>query len=74
MQNETYQVELTMIDELTGNTVTRMICKTNAMTNGAVCWELRDEASQRIALENWIRERGNRQHETILSLASWKFC
>lgn len=74
MKTETYQVELTMTDELTGETVVRMIDKTNAMTSGAVCWELGDEASQRTALEGWIQERGNRQHETLLSLVSWKFC
>ena len=74
MTNTTYQVELTMIDELTGETVTRMIDKTNAMKSGSFTWEIGDEASQRESLERWIAERGNKQHETILKLVSWRFC
>ena len=69
-----FNVELTMTDDLSGETVVRTIDKGNAMTSGAVCWELRDEASQRKALEEWIQDRGNKQHETLLSLVSWKFC
>ena len=74
MKTETCNVELTMTDELTGDTLTRRIDKTNAMTSGDFCWELRDKESQRKALENWIQERGNQQHETLLSLLSWRFC
>ena len=68
-----FNVELTMTDDLNSKTVVRTIDKTNAMTSGSVCWELRDEASQREALEEWIQDRGNEQHETLLSLTSWKF-
>lgn len=67
MQN----VHLTMTDELTGKTVERTIDISNAMSNGSVCWELRGEAEQRANLERWIDERGNEQHDTILSLDSW---
>lgn len=66
-------VTLTMIDELTAETVTRTIDKTNAMSSGDVCWELRGESEQRKNLERWISERGNDQHDTILSLKSWNF-
>ena len=67
MQN----VTLTMLDELTGATVERTIDITNAMKSGTFAWELGDEASQRQGLECWIRERGNSQHETWLTLNSW---
>ena len=66
-------VELKMEDELTGEIVSRTIDKTNAMKSGSSCWEMGDEASQRKALERWIAERGNKQHESILNLISWKF-
>jgi hypothetical protein len=75
MSNETitYNVEVTMNDELSGEIVTRTIDKTNAMKSGSSCWELGNEASQRNRLENWIQERANQQHETLLTLISWKF-
>ena len=69
----TNQVSLTMKDELTGQIVSRTIDKTNAMKSGASCWEMGNEASQRKRLENWIAERGNKQHETLLQLVSWSF-
>jgi hypothetical protein len=71
---ETYNVELTMTDELTSETIIRRIDKSNAMRSGSECWELGGEESQRASLERWIDERGNEQHETILTLVSWKFC
>lgn len=66
-------VTLNMIDLNTGKEVERKIDITNAMNNGIDCWELGDEASQRANLENWIVERGNEQHATVLILVSWKF-
>lgn len=66
-------VTLQMIDELTGQTVSRTIDITNAMSNGQYCWELRGENEQRKNLNNWILQRGNEQHATILSLVSWSF-
>ena len=66
-------VTVTMIDELTGKEVVRTIDATNAYSNGSECWELRGENEQRTNLENWINERANEQHNTILSLISWNF-
>jgi hypothetical protein len=66
-------VTLQMIDELTGETVSRTIDATNAYSNGEYCWELRGENEQRKNLNDWILERGNQQHETILTLVSWSF-
>jgi hypothetical protein len=66
-------VTLKMIDELTGENVSRTIDATNAFTSGSVCWELRGEQDQRKNLNRWILERGNSQHNTILSLISWSF-
>jgi hypothetical protein len=66
-------VTLKMEDMYTGETITRTIHATNAYTNGSVCWEKRDEKSQRTQLERWIKERGNEQHNTQLALISWEF-
>ncbi len=68
-----YDVAVTMLDEITGETVVRNIDKTNAFSNGAECWELGTVEQQKAGLERWIKERGNRQHETILKLVSWTF-
>ena len=38
------------------------------MDCGAIGWELKGIESQRINLENWISDRANDQHETILEL------
>ena len=70
---EAVNVNLVMRDFYTGQEVTRSIDKINAYTNGSTCWELRDAASQRKALEAWIEDRGNEQHDTILELVSWSF-
>ena len=67
------KVTLQMRDEMTGENVTRTIDATNAYSNGSECWELRGENEQRANLENWIDERANEQHNTILSLISWSF-
>lgn len=66
-------VTLQMIDELTGETVSRTIDATNAYSNGEYCWELKSENEQRKNLNDWILDRGNQQHETILTLVSWSF-
>lgn len=66
-------VILTMEDMFTGETITRTICATAAYTSGSFTWEKRDEKSQRIQLERWIKERGNEQHDTELALISWEF-
>ena len=66
-------VTLIMKDELTGAQVERTISATNAMTSGYPCYELKSKSHQRKALESWINERGNDQHETILTLQSWSF-
>ena len=68
-----YDVTLVMTDELSGEIVERTIDKTNAFSNGSVCWELRGTSEQRTNLERWINERGNDQHNTILTLVSWSF-
>ena len=69
----THNVLLKMTDEFTGQKVERIIDKTNAMNTGDYCWELGTESQQRNCLENWIKERGNKQHETSLILDSWVF-
>ena len=69
-----YNVTLVMEDELTGEMVERTIHKLNAYSSGSECWELRGENEQRANLEQWITDRGNEQHDTILKLISWSFC
>ncbi len=66
-------VTLIMKDLLNEKEVERTIDALNAYSNGSVCWELRGEDEQRKNLKNWIDERGNDQHDTILELISWKF-
>lgn len=67
-------VTLKMTDIINNSQVTRTICATNAMTSSYPCYELGSEEEQRVALQDWINERGNAQHETILQLDSWTFC
>jgi hypothetical protein len=64
-------VTLKLNDLLNCETVERTIDIINVMKNGSVCWELGNEQEQRTSLERWITERGNNQHDTILSLESW---
>ena len=66
-------VTLKMTDLLTNEKVERTICATNAYVSGADCYELGNKESQESRLNNWISERGNSQHETILELNNWKF-
>ena len=66
-------VTLKMNDLLNGGQVERTIDASNAYSNGSVAWELRCVSEQRKKLENWILERGNEQHDTILELVSWIF-
>ena len=66
-------VTITMIDEFTGETVIRTIDATNAYKSGTYCYELGNNESQKKQLNNWIIERANKQHNTILNLISWKF-
>ena len=64
-------VTLIMLDELTNQIVNRTIDITNAMCNIHPCWTLRTKEDQRRNLERWIDERGNAQHDTLLTLQSW---
>jgi len=64
-------VTLNMQDLYTGESISRTIDGSNAMTSGSECWELRGENSQRDSLERWISERGNEQHNTTLELIDW---
>ena len=64
---------ITLKDELTNETIHRNISATNAMNSGSVCYELGTDTDQKNNIERWISERGNNQHETILSLVSWEF-
>ena len=65
-------VTLTMTDEETGKSITRTIDATNAMKSGSYGFELGDEESQRINLQRWCDTRGQKQHETFLTVKSWK--
>ena len=70
-------VTLRMTDELTEKEVVRtidisvlLINDDNALSG----WEgdiIAPVEKQRKQLQRWIRERGNQQHDTILTLNSW---
>lgn len=70
-------VSLKLYDELAEINVDRVIYISNLMVNNTsapIGWEsnvLGNEDQQRKGIENWINERGNDQHDTILSLISW---
>ena len=65
-------LNLILTDELTNKEVTRTIDITNIMvaSNGAM-EVARDEDTRRSLINDWICERGNLQHETILTLKSY---
>lgn len=70
-------VTLFMQDELNGNKVERTIDGSNLMVpdNSTFGWECNKiGTSEEIEsnLNNWIKERGNQQHETLLTLEGWK--
>ena len=70
-------VTVKMYDELNEVNVERTICRSNIMVadeNAALGWECQvigtNEQIKRL-LNEWIRERANEQHDTILTLKSW---
>ena len=77
-QREMNTVTLRMTDELTEKEVVRtidigvlLINDDNALSG----WEgdiIAPVERQRKQLQRWIREHGNQQHDTILTLNSWE--
>lgn len=71
-------VTLTMLDEITEKEVVRTIDISNVMMpnyNAELGWEcniIAPTEKQEALLERWINERGNKQHDTILTLKSWE--
>ena len=67
-----YEVEVTMRDTNTDKLVTRRIDGSNLLVNKdgvsqiATCPEVQSKL-----LKQWISERANEQHETVLGLVSW---
>lgn len=54
----------TFTDELTGEEVTRELCEMSEFFTGSA-------AQQAAACQRWADERGNDQHQTILTFVSW---
>lgn len=67
-----YNVKLNMVDTKTGDEVIRNIDMTNACNSDANGHYIPSKEDQRKNLEQWIKERGNKQHETELKLISWE--
>ena len=63
-------IHLTMTDDLTGSKVLRSIDISN-LINWNTQMVVKTEGKQREMLEEWINERGNEQHDTLLTLNSW---
>ena len=63
-------VTLNMKDELNGTNVSRTIDGSN-LINWSTQKMYQTESTQREMLEEWINERGNEQHDTLLSLIDW---
>jgi hypothetical protein len=72
-------VTLKMLDLLENKEIERTIDISNVMVNNSKAplnFEhdiLGTKEQQRERLNNWIDERGNKQHDTILELISWAF-
>ena len=60
-------VQLEMSDLLNGGTVTRQIDISNIFTGSKPS----TKENQTDLLNNWINQRGNQQHDTILELVSF---
>jgi len=65
-------VTLKMQDELNEVEVSRTIDISNIMVAGSGVLVIGTEEQQRDQLNRWINERGNDQHNTILTLLSWE--
>jgi hypothetical protein len=68
------QVKVTMIDLLSENqaVVERTIDISNISISDGTCRQIGSFDRQKKLLEDWIKERANHQHETLLKLKSWK--
>ena len=65
-------ITLNMTDLFTGKEIVRTIDISNIYIDNGTCWEVaKGEERQRGLLNNWIEDRGNEQHDTILELVSW---
>ena len=70
-------VTIQMQDELNNKLVERTIDGSNLLVNddnaplGFECSIIGNIKQQEQSLNNWIMERGNEQHDTILTLVSW---
>ena len=64
---------VTMIDTKTNKIVERRIDISNFYVPYQECWKVTtDENEQREMLNDWIKDRANDQHDTILKLSDWK--
>jgi hypothetical protein len=61
-------IKVTMTDDFTGKTINREIDITNAMINNTIA----TDAQIKENLNDWINHRANQQHETFLTLVSYK--
>ena len=70
-------VTVNMKDELNDVNVERTIDLSNVLVNnknakyGFECHVVGSNAEIEASLNNWIEERANEQHDTILTLISW---
>ena len=66
------QIKVTMLDTLNNKEVTRDIDISNIYIDNGTCWQVATSPErQRELLNEWIEDRANDQHETILELVSW---
>ena len=66
------QVVVRMFDELNQVNVERNICASNVMISANDGRKIGTKEQQKALLNDWIAQRANQQHETILSLVSWE--
>ena len=66
------QINVTMLDTKNNKEVVRVVDISVIYFDNGTCWEVeRNVEAQRALINEWIDERANDQHETILALVSW---
>ena len=63
---------INMTDTMTGKEIIRTVDISVIYIDNGTCWEVaKGEERQRGLINEWIEDRANDQHDTILELNSW---
>ena len=67
------QLKIEMMDTATNQKVSRTVDNSVGLTSKADAMYRGTKEQQKTAINIWIHERANHQHDTILKLVSWEF-